>query len=242
LGTSAKEAIPRLQPMLASGKPFERVQVAKAMRLVNATPDLYVPTLIEILAEDSHYAAMELGQLGDPAVPALQGALRDANATRRQNAAYAIGNMAGWGYLTKDRESVAELLITLTHDENSEVVYHTAQALGSVRAIPERSVPALVSLLRHNDGLVARAAVQSLGEFGAQAAPARAALIELLPNHDPNLIVDYAIRQIGIDRARNRRADFDEWSGNLAFHPVVRISGAGGRFPGAEPTHCGRSF
>ena len=146
---------------------------------------------------------MELAHLGDPAIVALKQALKDKNPVTRQNAAYAIGNMAGWGNLTKDRDSVVHLLIELTREDDPKVVWHATQAIGSVHTSADQAVPALVLLLKHKDKDVVEKAAESLGEFGAEAKPAIPALIELLRNDKDkdHQGTDYAIRQIGIDRA-----------------------------------------
>ena len=145
---------------------------------------------------------MELGQLGDPAVAALKQALKDKDSTTRQNAAYAIASMAGWGNLTKDRDSVADALIELTRNDSQPVVWHAAQAIGSVHASPEHCIPALISLLKHEDQAVANKAAESLGDFGADAKSALPALIPLLGDRsdEDSRSVAHVIREIGIDQ------------------------------------------
>jgi len=197
MGPIAKEAIPQLRSMLARGIGTE---AAAALRLVGADPESFVPTLIANLPSD-HSAAMELGQLGDPAIPALLQALKDKHAATRKNAAYTIANMAGWDKLTKNREAVAQALIELTQDKDRDVVWHATQAIGSVHAAPDRSVPALIALLKHADESVVDKAAESLGEFGAAAEAALPALIELLGKGKNEFDAAYAIRQIGIDEA-----------------------------------------
>jgi HEAT repeat protein len=207
MGPLAKEAIPRLQTLLTNGRGHDRTNVAEAMRLIGAAPDSYVPTLIANLTEDGsgsapgYYAALELGQLGDPAAPALLQALKVKSPARRKYAAYAFSNMAGWDKLTKNRDEVAQALINLTRDEDRDVVWHAAQAIGSVHAAPDHCVPALVALLKHPDRSVAETAAESLGEFGAAAKPALPALIGLLGQGNDEFDAAYAIRQIGIDDA-----------------------------------------
>jgi len=197
MGPLAKEAIPQLRALLAKDG---RTDTAAALRLVGADPDSFVPTLIVNLSSD-HSAAMELGQLGDPAIPALLKALKDKHAGTRKNAAYTIANMAGWGKLTKNREAVAQALIELAQDKDREVAWHATQAIGSVHAAPNHSVPALIALLKHPDDSVAEKAAESLGEFGAAAQVAVPALIELLGKGKDESDAAYAIRQIGIDEA-----------------------------------------
>ena len=211
IGPDAKAAVPSLKLMLAKGDARSRVNVAGALRMIGAPPDSYVPSLIGALAEDgyasaAHYAAMELGHLGNPAIGPLKDALKAKDAITRQNAAYAIGNMAGWGNLTEDKDSIAQLLIELTADPSSKVVWHATQAIGSVHASAERSIPALVRLLKHRDKEVVGKAVESLGEFGGEAKSALPALIELLGDDmgEDQRSTDHAIWQIGIDRASAR--------------------------------------
>lgn len=207
IGPDANAAIPRLKSILAEGDAHARVKVAGALRMVGAPPDSYLPTLIAALAEKgsgsaAHYAAMEMGHLGNPAVLSLKAALKSTDAVTRQNAAYAIGTMAGWGNLTEDMESVAQSLVELTADDNPKVVWHAIQAMGSVRAAAGSCIPALERLLKHNDNEIVGKAVESLGEFASEAKSAVPSLIELLSktNGEEHWSTDYAIRKIGIDR------------------------------------------
>jgi HEAT repeat protein len=208
IGPDAKAAIPSLERILGKGDAKSRVDVAAALRVVGAPPDSYLPTLIGALADDSvasaaHYAAMELAHLGNPGLGLLKDALKAEDAITRQNAAYAIANMAGWGNLTTDKDAIAQLLIDLTDDPNPKVAWHAAEAIGSLHASADRAVPALVRLLKHKDQEVVDSAVRSLGKFGVEAKPALPALIEMLngdtgEEHRP---FDIAIWEIGIDRA-----------------------------------------
>jgi HEAT repeat protein len=207
MGPLAKEAIPRLKTMLARGQGHDQIDVAEALRLVGAAPDSYGRTLIANLTEDEsgsargHYSAMELAKLGDPAVPGLLQAMKDASPGRRKYAAYALATMAGWGKLTKNRDEVAQALIELTRDEDRDVVWDATQAIGSVHAAPKQCVPALVALLKHADRTIVEKAAESLGEFSDAAKPALPALIELLGKGNDEFDAAYAIRQIGIDAA-----------------------------------------
>jgi HEAT repeat protein len=195
MGPAAKEAIPRLQSLLSGSRETE---LAEALRLVGANPDSYIPALIANLPED-HAAAMTLGQLGDPAVPALLEAMQDENPGRRKYAAYAIANMAGWEKLTKNREEVAKALVKLAQDKDREIAWHATQAIGSVHAAPEHCVPALIALLKHADESIVETAAESLGEFGAEAKAALPALIDLLGKGNDEFRAAYAIREIGLN-------------------------------------------
>jgi HEAT repeat protein len=203
--------------MLAGGTAWQRMEVAGALRLIGASPDLYVSALIDLLGQESnaeHRAALELAHLGDPAIGALLVALRSKDSRIRQNVVYAISNMAGWGNLTKDREKIADALIELAREADQRVLYKVAQGLGSVHAAAERSVPALISLLRNSSESVAEEAAESLGEFGAEARSALPALISVLETTGRAAM---AIREIGIDRpsaeaiSRLRLADDGSW-------------------------------
>lgn len=207
IGPAAKTAIPQLKPMLAGSDAYSRVNVAEALRLIGAPPETTVPTLIELLGQDgygsaAHYAAMELSRLGDPAVGTLKRELQSENAIMRMEAAYTLGNMAGWGNLKNGRESVADALIELTSDPNPDVAFKAVQALGSVKAAPDRSIPALVSLLEHTDQSVVGEAAKSLGDFGAEAKPALPALVTIFRDGNDQHFdtIAMAVREIGIDR------------------------------------------
>jgi HEAT repeat protein len=203
IGPLQNDTTRRLEEQLATATAPEQIEITEAMRKAGAAPETYVPTLIKILGEkEAHSAAMQLGQLGDPAIPALLTALQDRDVERRRFAAYAIANLAGWGNLTKNREIVEKALVERLFDPDHKVVWHALQAIGSIHADPHKTIPALTLLLAHRDQDLAEQSAESLGEFGSEAKSALPGLIQLLARREGRAApVDHAIHQIGIDRA-----------------------------------------
>ncbi|MCA9016406.1 MAG: HEAT repeat domain-containing protein, partial [Planctomycetaceae bacterium] len=207
IGPDARQAIAPLKKILTGPDISIRVNAARALRGIQVDPSVYVPTLIDLLGEkrEEHYACIELSHLGDPAVPALLKAMKDKNATRRMNAAYTIGNMAGWNNLTKDHDQVTEALIALTQDQNPDVVFKAIQAIGSVKAIPEISIPVLIPFLDHSNVDIARVAAECIGDFEEKGQSAVTSLIEVLRNPGTHeswyyWTVTDAIRRIGLNQ------------------------------------------
>jgi HEAT repeat protein len=240
LGPAAKGAIPQLKPLLKGPDAYRRVDVAEALRLVGASPDSFVPTLIELLRGSAHhYAALELAHLGDAAAGALKFALHDKDAHRRMYAAYAFSNMAGRGNLKDDRDSVADELIALTSDANTDVVFKAVQALGSVKAAPARSIPRLIALLKHADPSVVGEAAESLGEFGTDAKPALPVLVKLFADVKDEYFhtIAMAVREIGIDRdsAEALRTVKIGEAGSWLLIPLCRYPDAAAEFLQGNP-------
>ncbi|QDT28399.1 putative lyase [Gimesia panareensis] len=207
MGPAAKQAIPHLKKILIDSDTKSQVDAASALRRIKANPEIYIPTLIALLADQDmdHSASIELSHLGDPAVPALLRAMKDNNDNRRMYAAYTMANLAGWKKLTRNQEEVVTALIVLTKDKNPDVVYKAIQALGSVEAVPEKSIPVLISFLDHKKPEIAREAAQSIGNFEAAGQPALNRLIDELRHPDSDDSWYYSnvagsIRRIGLNR------------------------------------------
>jgi HEAT repeat protein len=206
IGPAAREVIPRMKSLLATSRADNRVEIATALRLVDASPEFFVSSLIAQLGRDDsspssgYYAALELAELGDAAVPALLVSLRDANPVKRKNAAYALSNMASGEKPIANREQVAIALVGLTRDADRDVKWHAVQALGSVHAAPDQTVPALVALMNDPETDLPQMAAESLGEFGPAAILALPVLIDQLARRPDVYTIARAIREIGIDR------------------------------------------
>jgi HEAT repeat protein len=116
-------------------------------------------------------AALELAEVGDAGLPALEPLLRSADVDRRWWAVRTLGQMqtppSGW-------------LIEALSDNSSEVRAAAALALSTHPA--EDAAPALVQALQDEDSIVAILAVNAIVAIGQPAVPA---LLDAYPNSTP---------------------------------------------------------
>jgi HEAT repeat protein len=83
-----------------------------------------------------------LGQIGEPAVPALRQALADQNPMVRVEACRALGYMGA-----KAKDAVTELTVAL-NDSEEAVQFEAARALGDIGEASAPAVPRLIEMLR----------------------------------------------------------------------------------------------
>ena len=110
------------------------------------------------------------------AIPALVEALKDSDASVRQEAAFALGNIPG------DMRLAVPALIQALQDSEQPVREEATQSLGRIAQNPELAVPALVGELKRND--TRRFAMDALIKFGSAARQAVPPLIVLLKEKD----------------------------------------------------------
>ena len=171
-----------------------------------------VATLIEALIDGSNpAAALELGQFGAPARPAMRALVPYlTDDTAGPNAIIAVGRIgdpdgvavtelrrfaaaptsrhrglavAALGELNA-AEAVPDIVVALG-DRRKDTRILAARALGDIGA--DAAVPELAALLDDADAQVRAAAATALGRIGPAAAPAVSALAELLQAGDPRL-------------------------------------------------------
>jgi HEAT repeat protein len=139
-------------------------------------PEDRIPEWIENLrsadAQTSGEAARQLIDIGEPAVPALAGLLKDPEPRVRRAAASTL-----WGLGTRMGPAVPNLAETL-RDPDAEVRLSAAMALESAGPHAGAAVPALVQALKDPEINVRLYACKALGAAGAAARPAIPALIE----------------------------------------------------------------
>ncbi len=126
-------------------------------------------------------AVAALGFFGAPAVPALAGALRDADAQVRVGAARALGQIGPGA-----RDAVTALVQAL-RDGEARVRFDAAVALGRIGPAAGDAVPALGALLRDPAGEVRVGAAMGLGGIGPAAQETVPALAQAL--RDPNVVL-----------------------------------------------------
>jgi len=88
MGPAAKDAIPHLIPLLSG--PMQRSEVAEALGAIKARPDLAIPVLVELLADEEKYVRLRAAEAlskfraaAEPAIDALKRLCHDAESDVR---------------------------------------------------------------------------------------------------------------------------------------------------------------
>jgi HEAT repeat protein len=164
------EAVGPVCQLLADRRPEVRVVAVRALGAIGH-PDAAGP-LIDALAREvpAHMVADALARIGQPALPAVQAALRSDAPVVRVTALDALGLIGATG-------SVAAVVDLLADEADPEVRVSALAALGRLGG--RSAVPPLVDALAPaNPTAVRAAAARGLGDVGAvAAADALAALL-----------------------------------------------------------------
>jgi CubicO group peptidase (beta-lactamase class C family) len=178
-------------------------------------------TLMAALRHDDPYrrgaAAVALGRIGEPAVPALTRALGSDSTELRWSAAIALGRMG-----TLAAPALPELTALLA-DASADVRHVAAVTIGGLGAAAGAAAPALTRCLGDRDEAVRRAATRAL----AQVAPADRerqlrpeALVALLDERVPALLAEHRVPGLAIALIRDRRLVWSKGYGR-------RVAGSG---------------
>ena len=186
IGPSAKQAVPKLKNALADENLDSRIQVAKALWLINRQPVDVIPMLVTVLengnASERCAAAEQFKEMGPwaaLAVPALIKALKDVEWVNRCNVAEALGEVG-----PRAAAAVPALMEVLQSDENTLVQSCAAEALGKID--DPKAIPALITALENEDDSVQLSAVDALEASGHKANAAVPALIRVVNDNGAN--------------------------------------------------------
>jgi len=168
IGPPAAEAVPVLLDKFKNDVPNVKRECAYALGEIRVADDDVISALRNAMEgkEDiwvGHQAALALGRLGPPALPALIDALGNENSDIREEAAEGLKEM---GIAAKDAETA---LIKSLQDADPEVRKWCAKALGSIGRESPAAVAALTGLLSDKDFWVRATAAEGLGMVGPQA-------------------------------------------------------------------------
>lgn len=186
MGPQAAPAVPDLIRGLEDRDDQVWFNSITALAYIGPAAKEAVPSLIRGLRGDGRYrsqrsyrAAFALGKIGKPALPALREALSDSDSSIRAGAAKALG------WLQADAAPALPQLIGRFADESSSVQDAAAETVGR---IGQPAVQPLIKALAASDEDTRWNAIYSLGEIGAEAAPAGKALLTLVAsNENPRL-------------------------------------------------------
>jgi len=126
-------------------------------------------------------AAQVLIQMGPPAIPALAKALKNSDADVRSNAAEALGRIGA------EAKTALPQLVPLLKDSHADVRSNAAEALGRIGAEAKTALPQLVPLLKDSHANVRSNAAEALGSMGAEAKTALPQLVPLLKDSNADV-------------------------------------------------------
>jgi len=179
IGPPAAEAVPFLVDKLRTDVRDVKRECAEALGKIGVADDDVISALRNAMEPNEHawvqnQAALALGKLGPPALPALINALGDEHGQIRERAAEGLKEM---GIAAKDAETA---LIKSLQDPNPEVRRYCAKALGSIGRESPAAVAALRGLINDKDFWVRAAAAEGLGMAGSAAKEAIPDLLKAL--------------------------------------------------------------
>ncbi|MEH2035605.1 MAG: HEAT repeat domain-containing protein [Nostoc sp.] len=203
------------------------------IKLLVACDSKAVPALIKALDEnkDENFNIITIAVLGDigasaaPAVPVLNGLLKDTRQNIPIVVVYALGQIIG--------KDAVKPLIQALKDKNEDVRSSAANALGQ---IGKDAVSALIIALKDPDSNIRAGAANALGQIGANAKDAVPYLntARIDRNGKVRSAITNALKEIKI--AMNAVEDVKRY--NSRENLVCR----GFRLPGEPQTHCQDSY
>ena len=178
--TTADDPLPALVRALRNHSPADRLRAAKDLGRLGWLAREALPALIGALhdadAKVRESAAQAIGLMGPEALPALVGMLTHEDKYVRRHAVWAMGKL---GRLA--RPALANLCQALK-DADPRTASGAAQALGAMGADGADAVPALAEAMRGTNIVLCRLASKALSQIGP---PALATLIAHLQHADP---------------------------------------------------------
>jgi len=191
LGQDASAAGPAILDAVRDKDPHVQAVCIAALPKVGVSAEMAVPALIDLLkGENNVIAARTLSQYRAAAAPALEALvdlLKDESqiVEARWNAARTIGKIG------PEANSAVPVLIEMTHEKDSTIREHSAEAIGDIGpVVGAEAIAALIQSMSDPAPKVRRDAVRSLGYIGPKAREAIPEIRKLY--QDPEEIVRQA--------------------------------------------------
>ena len=170
IGPEAKICVKKLIEILSSNDLQMRRAAAYSLGKIGPAAISSVPKLIDLLEkaekEEQKAVAWALGIIGHEAAPLLEKALLHSSSEVRAGCAFALGSMGPSAIQTLGS------LIKCLKDNEAQVRYQTAKAIGNLRAAKETeaAVPNLIECLSDSDPDVRWVAAEALRKIGTREA------------------------------------------------------------------------
>jgi HEAT repeat protein len=160
-----EEALPLYLEGLKDKEVNVRSAAVQSMQRLGAKAKKAMPELIELAKRDANasirwQAAYALAQLGEESLPTLVELLADKDANVRLNAMHAMQRFAG-----KAKAAVAPLIKILKEESNNSLRWTAAQTLGAIGTEAKDAIPALKEATQDKDQNVRSFAQQALKQI-----------------------------------------------------------------------------
>jgi HEAT repeat protein len=195
---SASKANPKeIASLIKKLKTNDEMELDAAIEKLGEIGEPAIPALMAALQDKNlqvrRSAADVLRQIGRPAIPALAKALKNSDANVRSYAAYVLGRIGA------EAKTALPQLVPLLKDSDANVRSNAADALEGIGAEGKTALPQLVPLLKDSDANVRSSAASALGSLGAEAKTALPQLVPLLKDSDADVRSNaaYALGRIG---------------------------------------------
>jgi HEAT repeat protein len=183
LGKLGTPAISALLPLLKDRSDWVRVSAIRSLHRMDASAKsaIPIPALIPLLSDAEYVvqliAALTLGQIGEPALPALLPLLNSQDKWDRRSSAWALG------FMENLPESSLPSLLPLLSNVDPLVRSSTANAIATVAPPAQSALPVLMSLLQDPEPSVQISAAKAVVKLGKPEA-GLATLIPLLSHSE----------------------------------------------------------
>jgi hypothetical protein len=172
----------KLQPIKVEDRWIRAIRVLEALGPI-AKPCL--PELITLASKSTGYAESALMAVGPDALPPFTNLLATSKYPQTGNLIGALANSVYSDRIKPEQAAVTlPYLVQVFRSSDTHGGWYAAQAFGAIHQQPELCVPLLVDGLTNSTPSFRAACAQSLGAFGASAAPHAARLAELFDHTD----------------------------------------------------------
>jgi HEAT repeat protein len=172
----------KLQPRTVEDRWIRAIRALEALGPI-AKPCL--PELITLASKSTGYAESALMAVGPDALPAFTNLLANSKYPQTGNLIGALANSVYSDRIKPEQAAITlPYLVQVFRSSDAHGGWYAAQAFGAIHQQPELCVPLLVDGLTNSTPSFRAACAQSLGAFGAAAAPHAARLAELFDHTD----------------------------------------------------------
>jgi hypothetical protein len=161
------------------------IRASRALEALGPIAKPCLPELIALTGKSTGYCEGALMAVGPDALPAFTNLLANSKYPQTGNLIGAMANSVYADHIKPEQAAVTlPYLVQVFLSSDTHGGWYAAQAFGALHQQPELCVPLLVDGLTNSAPTFRAACAQSLGAFGAAAAPHAARLAELFENTD----------------------------------------------------------
>lgn len=161
-GSRAREAVPKLIPLLSSQDPYLRTTVIRSLGEIGSDSAAAVPHLLLLLEDpqldwqEKEEIAAAVGQIGPGAAKAVPDIIRLLTVTRKRDLdffgkQYVLSLIAALGHIGPSARSAVPTLIAILKESQDWQVRETIVSLGGIGEAAAPAIPLIAPKLRNPD-------------------------------------------------------------------------------------------